>query len=128
VLPYLDVQAANGVSSRFILDTGAPQTRVNSETAKLMGIKLLTDSDYGYSTFYDERDLAARLGILESLKIGASEFRNVLVFVSERNNLLGLDLLAKLGRSKVTKKALEINAAAPTRCDSPVTFVQIDIN
>jgi hypothetical protein len=32
VLPYLDVQAANGVSSRFILDTGAPQTRVNSET------------------------------------------------------------------------------------------------
>ena len=26
VLPYLDVKAANGVSSRFILDSGAPQT------------------------------------------------------------------------------------------------------
>ncbi|WP_207284840.1 retropepsin-like aspartic protease [Pseudomonas sp. FW300-N2A2] len=128
VLPYLDVKAANGVSARFILDTGAPQTRVNSETAKQMGIKLLTDSDYGYSTFYGERDLAAKLGILESLKIGASEFRNVLVFVSDRDNLLGLDLIGKLGRLTITKKTLEINAAAPTRCDSPVTFVRIDIN
>jgi hypothetical protein len=128
VLPYLDVQAANGVSERFILDTGAPQTRVNSDTAKRMGISLLSDSEYGYSTFYGERDLAAKLGILESLTIGTSEFRNVLVFVSDRDNLLGLDLIGKLGRLNVTKKTLEINAAAPTRCDSPVNFVRLDIN
>ncbi|MHC8357033.1 retropepsin-like aspartic protease [Pseudomonas sp. LB3P81] len=128
VLPYIDVKAANGVSARFILDTGAPQTRVNSETAKLMGITLLTDSHYGYSTFYGESDLEAKLGILESLKIGASEFRNVLVFVSDRDNLLGLDLIGQLGRLKVTKKTLEVNAAPPTRCDSPITYVRMDIN
>lgn len=128
VLPYVDVKAANGVSSRFILDTGAPQTRVNDETAKLMGIKLLTDSHYGYSTFYGERDLSAKLGIFESLKIGGSEFRNVLVFVSDRDNLLGLDLIAKLGRLKVTKKTLELNAEPPARCDSRITFARIDIN
>lgn len=128
VLPYLDVKAANGVSERFILDTGAPQTRVNSDTAKRMGVKLLTDSEYGYSTFYGERDVAAKLGILETLKIGTSEFRNVLVFVSDRDNLLGLDLIGKLGRLNLTKKTLEINAAAPTRCDSPVNFVRLDIN
>ncbi|QVW22926.1 retroviral-like aspartic protease family protein [Pseudomonas hormoni] len=127
-LPYIDVKAANGVSARFILDTGAPQTRVNTETAKLMGIRLLTDSHYGYSTFYGERDLAAQLGILESLKIGTSEFRNVLVFVSDRDNLLGLDLIGKSGRLKVTNKTLEINAAPPTRCDSPITYVRMDIN
>jgi hypothetical protein len=128
VLPYIDVKAANGFSSRFIVDTGAPQTRVNSETAKQMGIKLLTDSHYGYSTFYGERDLSAKLGIFKSLKIGSSEFRNVLVFVSDRDNLLGLDLLGKLGRLKVTKKTLEINAERPARCDSPVTYARIDIN
>ena len=128
VLPYLDVKAANGVSARFILDTGAPQTRVNSETAKLMGIKLLSDSGYGYSTFYGERDLAAKLGVIESLSLGTSEFRNVLVFVSDRDNLLGLDLIGKLGRLNIAKKTLEINAATPTRCDSPVNFVRIDIN
>jgi hypothetical protein len=128
VLPYIDVKAANGVSARFILDTGAPQTRVNTETAKLMGIRLLTDSHYGYSTFYGERDLAAQLGILESLKIGTREFRNVLVFVSDRDNLLGLDLIGKSGRLKVTKKTLEINAAPPTRCDSPITYARMDIN
>ncbi|SEE98274.1 retropepsin-like aspartic protease [Pseudomonas migulae] len=128
VLPYIDVKAANGVSARFILDTGAPQTRVNTETAKLMGIRLLTDSHYGYSTFYGERDLAAQLGILESLKIGAREFRNVLVFVSDRDNLLGLDLIGKSGRLKVTKKTLEINAAPPTRCDSPITYARMDFN
>ena len=128
VLPYLDVKAVNGVSSRFILDTGAPQTRVNHDTAKLMGIRLLTDSHYGYSTFYGERDLSAKLGIFESLKIGSSEFRNVLVFVSDRENLLGLDLLGKLGRLKITKKTLEVNAEPPTRCDSPITYARIDIN
>jgi hypothetical protein len=93
VLPYLDIKAANGVSSRFIVDTGAPQTRVNTETAKLMGIRLLTDSHYGYSTFYGERDLSA-----------------------------------KLGRLKVTKKTLELNAEPPARCDSPITYARIDIN
>jgi hypothetical protein len=128
VLPYLDVKAANGVSSRFILDTGAPQTRVNRDTAKLMGIRLLTDSHYGYSTFYGERDLSAQLGIFESLKIGTSEFRNVLVFVSDRENLLGLDLIGKLGRLKVTKKTLEINAEPPARCDSPISYARMDIN
>ena len=128
VLPYIDVRAANGFSSRFIVDTGAPQTRVNTETAKLMGIRLLTDSHYGYSTFYGERDLSAKLGIFKSLKIGSSEFRNVLVFVSDRDNLLGLDLMGKLGRLKVTKKTLEINAERPARCDSPVTYARIDIN
>lgn len=128
VLPYIDVKAANGFSSRFIVDTGAPQTRVNTETAKLMGIRLLTDSHYGYSTFYGEHDLSAKLGIFKSLKIGSSEFRNVLVFVSDRDNLLGLDLIGKLGRLKVTKKTLEINAARPVRCDSPVTYARIDIN
>lgn len=128
VLPYVNVKAANGVSSRFILDTGAPQTRVNSETAKLMGITLLTDSQYGYSTFYGERDLSAKLGIFESLKIGGSEFRNVLVFVSDRDNLLGLDLIGKLGRLKVTKKTLELNAEPPARCDSRINYARIDIN
>lgn len=128
VLPYIDVKAANGVSSRFILDTGAPQTRVNSETAKLMGITLLTDSRYGYSTFYGERELAAKLGIFKSLKIGGSEFSNVLVFVSDRDNLLGLDLLAKLGPLKVTKKTLELHAEPAARCDSPITYERMDIN
>jgi hypothetical protein len=66
VLPYIDVKAANGVSSRFIVDTGAPQTRVNAETAKRMAITLLTDSHYGYSTFYGEHDLSAKLGVLQS--------------------------------------------------------------
>lgn len=128
VLPYLDVKAANGASSRFILDTGAPQTRVNHETAKLMGIRLLTDSHYGYSTFYGERDLSAKLGIFESLKIGSSEFRNVLVFVSDRENLLGLDLIGKLGRLKVTKKTLEVNAEPLARCDSRINYARMDIN
>ncbi len=128
VLPYIDVKAANGVSTRFIVDTGAPQTRVNDETAKRMGITLLTDSHYGYSTFYGEHGLPAKLGIFESLKIGGSEFRNVLVFVSDRDNLLGLDLIGKLGRLKLTKKTLELNAKPPKRCDSPITYSRADIN
>ncbi|WP_371135543.1 retropepsin-like aspartic protease [Pseudomonas sp. PD9R] len=128
VLPYIDVKAARGVSSRFIVDTGAPQTRVNSETAKLMGIKLLTDSHYGYSTFYGEHDLSAKLGIFESLKIGGSEFRNVLVFVSDRDNLLGLDLIGKLGRLTITKKTLEVNSEPSERCDSRITYARMDLN
>lgn len=128
VLPFIDVDAANGHSARFVLDTGAPQTRVNYNTAKLMGIKLLTDSHYVYSTFYGESGLPARLGILDSIKVGASEFRNVLVFVSDRDNLLGLDLISKLGRLKITGKTLELNPAPVARCESAVVYDSVDIN
>jgi hypothetical protein len=128
VLPFIDVRSANGHSSRFIIDTGAPQTRVNVETAKLMGIKLLPDSHYAYSTFYGETELSARLGILDSLNVGGSEFRHVLVFVSDRDNLLGLDLISKLGRLKITRKTLELNPAPSTRCDSPIGYSRLDIN
>ena len=128
VLPYIEVKAANGVSTRFIVDTGAPQTRVNDETARRMGITVLTDSHYGYSTYYGEQDLSAKLGIFESLKIGGSEFRNVLVFISDRDNLFGLDLIGKLGRLKLTKKTLALNAEPPVRCDSPVSYSRADIN
>jgi clan AA aspartic protease (TIGR02281 family) len=128
ILPFIDVSADNGHSTRFIIDTGAPQTRVNFETAKRMGIKLLTDSHYAYSTFYGETALSARLGILDSLKVGTSEFRNVLVFVSDRDNLLGLDLISKLGRLKITRKTLELNPAPSARCDSPIVYSRMDIN
>ncbi|MGY2189598.1 hypothetical protein D3C81_600420 [compost metagenome] len=128
VLPFIDVKAANGHSVRFIVDTGAPQTRINYATAKLMGVRLLTDSHYAYSTFYGESDLAAKLGVLDALSIGASEFRNVLVFVSDRDNLLGLDLISKLGPLKLTRKTLELNPARAVRCDSPITYIRLDIN
>jgi hypothetical protein len=128
VLPFIDVRSQNGHSARFVVDTGAPQSRVNYATAKLMGIRLLTDSHYAYSTFYGESDLSAKLGVIESLSVGASEFRNVLVFVSDRDNLLGLDLLSKLGPLKLTRKTLELNAARPVRCDSPITYTRLDIN
>jgi hypothetical protein len=128
VLPFIEVGAANGVSARFVLDTGAPQTRVNIDTAKRMGIKLLPDAFYRYSTFYGEKGLAARLGILGSLKVGTHEFRNVLVFVSDRDNLLGLDLISKLGRLKITSRTLELNPPLATRCDASIVVSRLDLN
>lgn len=128
VLPFIDVGSANGHSARFVLDTGAPQTRVNVDTARQMGIKLLTDSHYAYSTFYGEGSLSARFGILDSLKVGSSELHNVLVFVSDRDNLLGLDLISKLGRLKLTRKTLELNPRLSPRCDSPINYTRSDLN
>jgi len=128
VLPFIDVGAANGASARFVLDTGAPQTRVNIDTAKKMGVRLLPDAFYRYSTFYGEKGLAARLGILGSLKVGTREFRNVLVFVSDRDNLLGLDLISKLGRLKITSRTLELNSPPATRCDALTVVSRQDLN
>ena len=128
VLPFIDVDGPNGTSARFVVDTGAPQTRVNIDTAKQMGIRLLPDAQYRYSTFYGEKGLAARLGILRSLKVGTREFRNVLVFVSDRDNLLGLDLISKLGRLKITRSALELNPAPARRCDAFIAFNRVDLN
>ncbi|WP_083743200.1 retropepsin-like aspartic protease [Pseudomonas sp. KK4] len=128
VLPFIDVRAANGHSARFVLDTGAPQTRVNYDTARLMGIKLLSDSHYAYSTFYGETELSARLGVIDALNVGTSQLRNVLVFVSDRDNLLGLDLISKLGPLKITRKALELNPARSARCDSPIVYTRTDLN
>lgn len=128
VLPFVDVSAANGRSARFTLDTGAPQSRINYTTAKIMGARLLPDSHYAYSTFYGESDLSARLAIVDSLKVGSSAFHNVLVFVSDRDNLLGLDLISKLGRLKITRKTLELNPLPSPRCDSPIAYTRVDIN
>lgn len=128
VLPFIEVGAANGASARFVLDTGAPQTRVNIDTAKQMGIRLLPDAFYRYSTFYGEKGLAARLGILGSLKVGNREFRNVLVFVSDRDNLLGLDLISKLGRLRITSRTLELNPPPAKRCDASIVVSRLDLN
>ncbi len=128
VLPFIEVGAANGASARFVLDTGAPQTRVNIDTAKQMGIRLLPDAFYRYSTFYGEKGLAARLGILGSLKVGKLEFRNVLVFVSDRDNLLGLDLISKLGRLKITSRTLELNPPPAKHCDASIVVSRLDLN
>lgn len=128
VLPFIEVSAANGASARFVLDTGAPQTRVNIDTAKQMGVRLLPDAFYRYSTFYGEKGLAARLGILGSLKVGNREFRNVLVFISDRDNLLGLDLISKLGRLKITSRTLELNPPPATRCDALIVVIRQDLN
>jgi hypothetical protein len=128
VLPFIDVGSAKGVTARFVLDTGAPQTRVNIDTAKQMGIKWLPDAFYRYSTFYGEKDLAARLGVIRSLKVGTREFRNVLVFVSDRDNLLGLDLISKLGRLKITGRTLELNPSPATRCDASIVVSRLDLN
>jgi hypothetical protein len=93
-----------------------------------MGIQLLPDAYYRYSTFYGEKGLAARLGILGSLKVGTREFRNVLVFVSDRDNLLGLDLISKLGRLKITSRILELNPPLATRCDASIVVSRLDLN
>ena len=50
------------------------------------------------------KGLGCEAGELRVFKVGTSEFRNVLVFVSDRDNLLGLDLISKLGRLKITRK------------------------
>jgi hypothetical protein len=42
--------------------------------------------------------------------------------------LLGLDLISKLGRLKITRKTLELNAAPSERCDSPIIYTRMDIN
>ena len=128
LLPYIDVKAANGVSSRFILDTGASITRINYETARKMNIKLLVDSHYAYSTFYGESGLPAQFGILESLSVGGSEFKNILIFVSDRENILGLDLISKLGRIKITNSTLEVNSESSAQCNSRIVYARMDMN
>lgn len=127
VFPHVVVRAESEALAKFIFDTGTTITRVDYETAERFGVEVLADSQYIYGSFYG-KEYPAKLGILPYLEVGGVEFRNVLVFVGNEENLLGLDIINKLGRIKVTKKSIQFDSQLSSQCDSRVLYHQEENN
>jgi predicted aspartyl protease len=84
----LDV-AFNGKKSRLVIDTGASGLYINSSLAKRAGLKPVTRIQA--SGIGDNGPQAGYLAVADSIKIGELEFRNCLVEVSDRRNVVGND-------------------------------------
>ena len=81
--------AFNGKKSRLVIDTGASGLYINSALAKKAGLKPLTRADVG--GIGDNGPQTGYLAVADSIKVGGLEFRNCMVQVSDRRNVVGND-------------------------------------
>lgn len=81
--------AFNGQKSRLVIDTGASGLYINSALAKKAGLKALTRTEVG--GIGDNGPQSGYLAVADSIKIGGLEFKNCLVEVSDRRNVVGND-------------------------------------
>jgi predicted aspartyl protease len=81
--------AFNDKKSRLVIDTGASGLYINSALAKRAGLKPITRTQMG--GIGDNGPQGGYLAEADSIKIGGLEFRNCLVEVSDRHNIVGDD-------------------------------------
>jgi predicted aspartyl protease len=81
--------AFNDRKSRLVIDTGASGLYINSALAKKAGLKPLTQNRVG--GIGDNGPQSGYLAVANSIKIGGLEFKNCLVEVSDRSNVVGND-------------------------------------
>jgi predicted aspartyl protease len=84
----LDV-AFNGHGSRLVIDTGASGLYINSALAKKAGLKPLTRTQV--NGIGDNGPQAGYVAVADSIKIGSLEFKNCMVEVSDRRDVVGTD-------------------------------------
>lgn len=100
----------NGKPVRFMIDSGATTTAVNGNTARETGIQVDTD---GYPVFLNTANgsVAARRGIIQSLKIGTHEIGQHNVVMSESfgdTNVLGMNFLDSMQSWKVEANVMTL--------------------
>jgi predicted aspartyl protease len=77
----------NNKKSRLVIDTGASGLYINSSLAKRAGLKPVTRTQA--NGIGDNGPQAGYLAVADSIKIGGLEFRNCLVEVSDRRDVVG---------------------------------------
>ena len=100
----------NGKPVRFMIDSGATTTAVNANTARETGIEV---DGTGYPVFLNTANgsVAARRGIIQSLKIGTHEIGQHNVVVSESfgdTNVLGMNFLDSMQSWKVEANVMTL--------------------
>ena len=100
----------NGKPVRFMIDSGATTTAVNANTARETGIEV---DATGYPVFLNTANgsVAARRGIIQSLKIGTHEIGQHNVVVSESfgdTNVLGMNFLDSMQSWKVEANVMTL--------------------
>ena len=81
--------AFNGKKSHLVIDTGASGLYINSALANKAGLKPLTRTQVG--GIGDNGAQSGYLALADSIRIGGLEFRNCMVQVSDRRNVVGND-------------------------------------
>jgi predicted aspartyl protease len=81
--------AFNGKKSHLVIDTGASGLYINSALANKAGLKPLTRTQVG--GIGDNGAQSGYLALADSIRIGGLEFRNCMVQVSDRRNVVGDD-------------------------------------
>jgi predicted aspartyl protease len=84
----LDV-AFNGQKSHLVIDTGASGLYINSSLAKRAGLKPVTQIQA--NGIGDNGPQSGYLAVADSINIGGLEFKNCLVEVSDRRDVVGND-------------------------------------
>jgi len=117
---HIDV-TINGQAQQMVLDTGA-YTILSEDTARKLGVKVLLEKDGGIrGALGGSSD--KKLGFVEKLTLGNLVVENLPVsIVAQDRDLLGMDVLQRLGTFQLKRDALLVYGAGATApgCDTPL--------
>ena len=113
--------AVDGQPLQMVLDTGA-FTAIGEETARKLGVKVLLEKD-GSVRGVLGGTTDKKLGLIDKLVIGNIEVDNLPVsIIPEERNLLGTDVLQRLGTFEIQRDALLVYGASAStpHCETPL--------
>lgn len=104
------------------IDSGATTT-LGVKTAEALGVKILLEADGKVRSMWGGDHGTKKLGLIEHLNFSGVSLENVLVaIVPEERNLLGINVLSKLGAMKFTPSEWLLYGATATKpdCNTPM--------
>jgi hypothetical protein len=118
---YVEV-SANGKVRHLVLDSGADSLLVNESTARAWGAHIVA-GDTRQIQGYFSQDIAARHGWIDRLDLGGIVIENAPVtIITDGPELIGIDVLRRLGAIRIKKSALVVYGGSDARpsCSAPM--------
>lgn len=111
--PYL----TDSLGNKWLVDTGASQTLINADVAKVLGARAVAHVSATLTSFHSDAEEQGRLAVIDSLTLGEISIEAVTGYIYSGESVIGLDLLKKLGSVAITKNGVYVWRAqdAPTQ-------------
>ncbi|MEH6756642.1 MAG: TIGR02281 family clan AA aspartic protease [Parasphingorhabdus sp.] len=105
----------NGMSVRFLIDSGATTTAMNLKTAEAANVQI---NDGGFPTYLDTANgtVKAQRGSIQTLKVGSMTASGLPIVVAEafgNSNVLGMNFLSELASWRVEGQEMILTPPSP---------------
>lgn len=92
--------------NKWLVDSGASQTLINTEVAKKLNARPLSGVQAELTSYHSDGKEQSPLAVIDRLDFNGLSLKNVMVYIYSGNSIIGLDLLKKVGSVNLTSNGL----------------------